>query len=265
MRLAMISNWGADICGVAQFGWEWMKSLQDAGHSVMPIYWDDPIDPPLVDHVLINWDSGTLPLDKPIRQGATVFVHHIYRGVPEGLANAELVLSPVNGFATYFPYPVPVYRGHGPVRQKILGVTTLRHEGVDYLKMGAALAGWTVKASDVWRPQRLEIERLSTCHAVGLWYTDSPGRSLALATAIAAQRPLLLSAGTRMFEYAETSPEPYWAIKSLNPMRDDPQSICAALKVIEADGSRIPVNLATAWSWPVAIQQLEALWRRSQS
>jgi len=60
--------------------------------------------------------------------------------------------------------------------------------------------------ADRWRTTAEEIDRLASCAACALWYTDSPGRSLALATTLAAERPLLLSYPSQMFEYLEGNP-----------------------------------------------------------
>ena len=267
MKIALCSNWGAPACGVANFGRDFQRALEAAGHEVARVGWGDR---PLGATLLINWDSGTLPADQPVPEGSTVFVHHTYRGIPEGLAQARLILSPLpkageTGSAPWedFPYPTPAYRSAvAPVLDPVtIGVTTVRKEGVDWLEIAARRFGWTIAVPDRWRDTEEEIDRLAACTALALWYRDSPGRSLALQTALAAQRPLLLTACPTMFHDAWGSEEIVWAPETFEIPTIE--AMLAAL-VTGATGPSpaIPRRLAQRWTWPMAVGYLEALWQR---
>jgi hypothetical protein len=257
MIVGLVSNWGQQICGVAQFGRNWETALQHMGHAVVRLewgQWDFSRGP-----ICINWDSGTLP-HEAVPPGSLVYVHHWYRGEPRGLDQA-IVCSPVDHPNVYhLPYPVPPLAQYTFIRPKTLGVTTLRKQGLDYLFEAGAIAGWTIEEPHGWKETDDEVERLSHCHAVALWYSDSPGRSLALATALAARRPLILSRCPRMFAYAFEDPAIYWADFAYSP-----HPIVPLLRQIEAEGSfvRRPYELAVRWTWPDFIHRLEVLWSRS--
>lgn len=265
MKIAFVSNWRQVGCGVSNWGDDFAAALETAGHQVIYCGWHHQ---PSCDVRLYNWDSGTLPKDQPITPGSTVFVHHWYRGQPEALDTAALVLTPMKDQATglnrhYFPYPVPATRCTQLLKPGTIGTTTIRGEGVDYLQAAAARRGLVVCPPDRWRPTSQEVARLAGYEFLALWYADSPGRSLALATALAAQRPLLLSTGSQMFEYAYTysgAEEIYWA-----PYTREPEELVLSFDRIRADLKAglalIPRQLA-GWSWPVAIKVLEDLWRR---
>lgn len=262
MIVALVSNWGAARCGVANFGRDWAQALTAAGHTVIAAD-TDPITVPY-DVRLVNWDSGTLPADLDLKD-SIVFVHHTYRGTPEHPDDARYILSPIRGYATYFPYPVPTYRPdpRPPIRPKTLGVTTLRQEGVDYLAQACGQAGWTLELPDRWRTTSEEIDRLSGCAAIAAYYTDSPGRSLALATMLAAERPTILTRNSQMFEYAygaEGRDAIYWTTHTTETV----QQLVDVLGLIDRDlvkgRAKIPVELATGWTWPMAIRRLEELW-----
>jgi hypothetical protein len=259
MKVALVSNWDQTIgCGVGNFGVDWSQALQIAGHEVSRCRWNEATTD--CEKVVINWDSGTMPPGELMPKGAVVFVHHIYRGQPEGLADAT-VLCPMRDtipHAEYFPYPVSPYRCTVPIERGTVGVTTIRKEGLDYLTAAAARRGLRICPPDRWRSTTEEIARLSACECLAAWYTNSPGRSLALATMLAAQRPLLLSDGSQMFEYAAGSEEVYWAPYT----NQEVEIIARGFDQILADGhaARIPTHLAANWSWPVAIQRLEQLW-----
>lgn len=266
MRVGLVSNWGNSAngaCGVANWGRDFRLALVRAGHDVYPAKWNDPLLP-VFEKVLINWDSGTLPMGEPVWPGATVFVHHTYRGVPEGLDQARAILSPIKqafpGRSVYFPYPVPAVAPARPVLPKTIGVTTIRKEGVDYLEQAAGRRGWTVCPPDHWRATEDEVERLAGYACVALWYTDSPGRSLALATALAAQRPVLLSYPSRMFEYAEGSTELYWTPYTNQDMEILAQGFDQIAADLAAGSPKIPRRLAKVWTWPMAIAALETYW-----
>lgn len=258
MRIGLVSNWQQTHgCGVANFGKDWLEALEAAGHTVFRLLWGTELR---ADQILINWDSGTLPKDQPLPKGCTVFVHHTYRGIPEGLENARLILSPMEGVGQLFPYPVPAHRSPPQaILPKTIGVTTLRQEGVDWLQQAAAQRGYQVCPPDRWRETSEEIDRLSQYAMLALWYADSPGRSLALATALAAQRPLLLTTWSQMFAYATGDPDIYWA-----PYGHQAEENAVALDRVFLDlaqgTARIPTQLAARWSWPAAIRHLEALW-----
>lgn len=257
MRLGLISNWGQECCGVSQFGRNFASALEREGHEVLRLGWNEHAD---VDRLIVNWDSGTLPVGDPLPQGCTVLIHHVYRGQPEGLDNATLILSPMRNVlpkAVYFPYPVPTYRAPAMlVEPRTIGVTTIRKEGVDYLQMAASRIGYRVCPPDRWRDTDEEIERLSACEMLALYYSDSPGRSLALATSLAAQRPMLLTV-SQMFEYAHGSDEVTWIPWTTYDMDPIAQGM---LQTVQR--GRIPTRLADEWSWPVAIATLEELWSR---
>lgn len=258
MRVALLSNWGAIYgCGVANFGVDFGHALEAAGHTVeRPLLWQDIT----ADKVIVNWDSGTLPTEAANYPSQSIYyVHHVYRGRPEAIDEpSTITFSPLMGFRRDLPYPVPSVRYDRPVTPGTLGVTTIRGEGIDYLGEACHRMGWTLCLPDRWRTTEEEVERLSHCHALAAWYSDSPGRSLALATMIAAQRPILLSLGSRMFEYAHGSDEIYW-----QPYAHDPNLICEGLHRILADSDagteRIPRKLAE-WSWPKAIRLVEEAW-----
>lgn len=262
MRIGLVSNHGQIGCGVAEFGRQFRVALHRAGHDVFLAQWDDPVLA-VCQKVIVNFDSGTLPLDKPLPKGCTAFVHHGYRGIPEGLSSVKAILSPVRGLLSdshYFPYPIPTPAADRPVQAKSVGVTTIRGEGVDYLTAAAGRRGWTVHLPDRWRGTAEEVERLAGYACVGLWYTDSPGRSLALATAIAAQRPILLSHHSRMFEYAEGSEELYWTPYTNQDVEIIAQGLDRIAADLKAGTERRPRELASRWSWPKAIKALEAVW-----
>lgn len=263
MRIGLVSNWGNPYCGVSQFGRNFATALIAANHEVVRLGWNEPAE---VDHLLVNWDSGTLPVGDPLPLGCTVLIHHVYRGQPEGLDNARLILSPMRHVlprAVYFPYPVPTYRAPAIlVEPKTIGVTTLRKEGVDYLQTAAGRIGYRVYPPDRWRETDEEIERLATCELLALWYTDSPGRSLALATSLAAQRPILLSA-SQMFEYALGSDEVYSVPYTNQDMGFLAETIQQIGQAAQHGTAKIPERLAAEWSWPVAIATLETLWSQS--
>ena len=259
MRIALISNWGASNCGVANFGRDFLTALQQAGHEVLASAWRDPRDLP-VDRVLVNWDSGTLPHDaSTLHDLATLFVHHHYRGEPSPLPSApHLLLSPIKGYGHYFPYPVPLTNGHAvDPMPRTLGVTTLRRQGVDYLQQATRACGWTLCPPDRWRDTPEEVERLRSCAALALWYSDSQGRSLALATALAARRPLLLSRCPSMFEQAWEDPGVYWADHA---HRIEP--IVERLRQIDQDlqQGQTVLPISTTWTWPSAVAALIRLW-----
>lgn len=245
-----MGNWGRDL----------RHALHRAGHDVFQARWNDPT---LVvcEKVIVNWDSGTLPMDMPTPPGAVVFVHHTYRGIPN-LDRPKAVLSPVRGAGegwTYFPYPVPEVAGERAFQSRTVGCTTLRREGLDYLQQAAERTGWTVHPPDQWRDTPQEVDRLAGYAALALWYTDSPGRSLALATAIAAQRPLILSYPSRMFEYAEGSEEIYWVRYSNQDLSELEATFRQVDADLEAGTAKIPRGLL-AWDWSRAIRTLEGLW-----
>lgn len=260
MIINLISNWeGTAPCGVRQFGEQWARALEVAGHTVLRSQAAGFVS---CDQTLWNWDSGTRsPYLSPTPPQTTVFVHHTYRGVPRLPPDGRL-LSPINGYGTYFPYPIPTHRAPAGtvIQPKTLGVTTIRKEGLDYLGEACARRGWTLCPPDRWRETDAEIDRLAECAALGAWYTESGGRSLALATMIAAQRPLLLS-NSQMFEYLEDEDPVYmveytnqhtdWIVNMLDQITQD---------ALQPGGVAIPIGAAERWSWPVAIRQLEHLW-----
>ncbi len=253
MIIGLVSNWGAERCGVQNFGRDWARALEDAGYDVPRLSWEFPA---WCDQLLVNWDSGTLPPDG-LPSRATVFVHHTYRGTPD--VHPRQILSPIKGGGTYYPYPIPACAPSTPIQPRTIGVTTLRQEGVDYLQRAAVQIGATLCLPDRWRDTPEEVARLASCAVLAAWYTDSPGRSLALATMIAAQRPLLLSTPSRMFEYAEGSDEPYWEPYSNQSVEGLAQRLAQMLAEVDAGIARIPVKLAH-WDWPTAIQLLARRW-----
>lgn len=267
MRLGLVSNWGSTCCGVAQFGRNWLDALVRAGHSVLYLAWGDWTAP--VDRILINWDSGTLP-HGPVPDGSLVYIHHWYRGQPANLDRA-IVCSPVSSQVPperYLPYPVPDWPAQvqeyaerrmpvprPAVVPRTLGVTTLRGQGVDYLQQACAQIGWTLCAPTQWRETREEVLRLAACAVVALYYSDSPGRSLALATSLAARRPLLLSRCSQMFAFAWENPQVYWV-----DFAHDPAPIVARLPQIAAAGDQAGIPDDAGWHWPQFVARLEALW-----
>jgi hypothetical protein len=261
MRIGLVSNWGQVIgCGVGSFGLDFLDALRTAGYEASKCDWNDTAG---FDKVIVNWDSGTLPKDEPVPPGSVVFVHHVYRGRPEGLEQASRVLCPMRGAipgAEYFPYPIATYRAAQTVMPGTVGVTTIRKEGLDYLGAACARRGLRLCAPDRWLTAEEEIDRLARCQLLAAWYTDSPGRSLALATMLAAQRPTLLSAGSQMFEYAAGSEEIYWVPYTNQDVEIIAQGFDRVLADCAAGTERIPRVLAESWSWPRAIAALEALW-----
>ena len=138
-----------------------------------------------------------------------------------------------------------------------IGWTGLRGDGRDRLQEICQRRGWIFNGSTAWLDTPEEVIRLSRSTLIVLWYFASDrGQSLALSTACAAGRPILINR-SKMFGMADELDG--WQVWRARPDEDLESAI---LRTFNPRLWVRPTQLATVFSWPRALQRMEASWRQ---
>ena len=163
--------------------------------------------------------------------------------------------------------PYPVYDGPWtpapvpPALPPTIGWTGLRGDGISTIAKLCAHRGWHLNASTAeWRMTPDEITRLSASTLIVLWYFASGrGQSLALATACATRRPVLIN-DSRMFRAAWSyGDQIYRAGLDPAPPLLEP-AIDAVLDAVYKQRAKVPSTIVDERSWARAIATMEATW-----
>jgi hypothetical protein len=282
VRVLFVSNISAPRCGVASFGATWVDECQRRGLAVTA--WDGhypaiyehphlPANAAEFDVIHVNWHPVTLnhyaPEHFPPGVPLSLYLHDIppwstcplweraqHRWAAEPCAGCEELRYPAIADAERFEANVAELAAN-----RLLGWTGVRGDGLEALRAWADAHGWTVSASptEYFATQREEIHRLSQCTLNVLWYSASGrGKSLALMTAAAARRPILVNDST-MFDVLDRYPGAAyrWATDG------QPYSLDTALARTTAviqDVRYHPDLLADGESWSKAVPRLRATW-----
>jgi hypothetical protein len=280
MQILVVSNVSGPWCGVAEWGRMLVEALRTAGHSVIewdghyPAIYEKPYLPPeaaTVDHILVNWHPVTLnhylPQHFPAHVPISLYVHDLPPWSTCPLwdrAQYRFAAAPYPG-TTCVPYACvtdPDLAWPWLATPPLIGWTGVRGDGLAALTELATRRGWRLNISAEWLGTRDEITRLSRSTLNVLWYQASGrGQSLALRTAAAAGRPILVNDST-MFDCTR----PYLAefYRAGQPPTTAPYlepAIDAALHDIWFGAERCPDRFIDDHAWSSAIATLEAAWR----
>jgi hypothetical protein len=283
MKILVVSNFSGPSCGVAEYGRMCVEALRRAGHAVLE--WDGhypaiyeksylPLDADTYDWIHVNWHPVTLnhyaPQHFPPRSPVSLFLHDLPPWSTCPLwdrAQVRFAAEPYPG-TVHLPYPavqvvdLPPPPASPPV---IVGWTGIRGDGLEDLQAVARRRGWTLNTPVGWLGTHAEIRRLRHSTLNVLWYHHTGrGQSLALMTAAAARRPLLISA-SEMFRTAWDYPrEVYRAGYDPAPSLLEP-AIDAVLDDVWKGQARIPDRLVEELSWARAVARMEVAWSQSRS
>lgn len=279
MRILYISNVSGPTCGVAEYGRMHVEALRRyTPHGITE--WDGyypaiyerpylPADAADYDWIHVNWHPVTLNHYAPEHFPPTVRLSLFLHDLPPwstcplwDRAQIRFAAEPYPG-TFHLPYPAvaDIPPEPPPAGSVVIGWTGIRGDGRDELLEVATRRGWTVNLPERWLGTRDEIRRLQRSTINVLWYRHSGrGQSLALMTAAAARRPLLLSA-SEMFKTAWHYPEEVYraGIDPAPPLLEP--AIDAVLDDLWKGRARVPSCLVSDHAWRHTIRQLEDVWR----
>ena len=204
-RIAVVSNWQSERCGIQAFGEDLGSALVGAGFRVDGRLWTEASSQ---DYTIYNWHPHTADVWFVPEGPCTVIAHEVPPHVewPSWFIRPDvwvLVGEPYAEF-TQLHYPIldyesPCYPVKGAPFK--VGITGLRGDGVDLIRQVCGKNQWEFSHSptDRFASRQEEIDRLASCDVIALWYwATGRARSLALSVALAARRPLLLSQSTML-------------------------------------------------------------------
>lgn len=279
MRILVVSNVSAPSCGVSEYGRMCVEALRTAGHTVTE--WDGhypaiyekpylPADAATYDWIHINWHPVTLnhyaPEHFPSGRPLSLFLHDLPPWSTCPLWDRAQVRFAAEDYpgTTLLRYPaVADIDLEAPARtsEVIVGWTGIRGDGRSELLSVARRRGWVVNVPIGWLGTRDEIQRLRHSTVNVLWYTATDrGQSLALMTAAAARRPLLINQ-SEMFKTARVYPNEVYRAGVDPAVPYLQQAIEAVLDHIWKGDAKIPGRLVEEQSWARAVAWMEAAWK----
>lgn len=270
MKILLVSNWQTERCGVAEFGRQQAAALRAAGHTVtewaptLERHW--PFLPPVQDYedvIHVNFHPGTLGFltGTGSRQPPLSLFKHEPPGGCTIEPRARWVFSAEQDAPphhTFFPMPCVSYKPMSKPITGLLGFSSLRKGGLDWVGPVAERLGLDVDAGATeWLPIGEEVERLAQCEFLVYWYGGAyAGQSAGIMTGVAAERPILLNRN-RMFKSL-------WPYEDELYIRDDLEAgMREVISDIEHGHPRIPYRLKADRNWDKLIPLMVASWRSS--
>lgn len=267
MKIALISNWQTRECGVANFGRDWAAALERAGYEVVRLHYGDKVTSSGATFALYNWHPATTPkVVTPPSRPYGVYLHDIPPHSTCSLVDNAVAVwaaEPAEG-TTCIRYPI--YDGPltlpPPASPITIGWTGLRGDGRDGIQRLCERRGWQFNGSTRWLDTPEEIQRLAASTLIVLWYFASGrGQSLALSTACATGRPILIN-DSLMFGMARDYPQEFHRAGHDPGVPFLEQAIEAVLSRVYTERAKVPQQVLTTHSWAAAIRQMEAAWTR---
>lgn len=262
----MLSNWSTIKCGVAEFGRQHAAALSAMGHKVVagtPIvhgqHWPEQIMEYDILHA--NFHPLTIghitPPPDP-HPPLSVFKHEPPGGCSLESA-AQWIFAAEQAEPHYKLFPMPCLSYVPPTvmpHWRLVGTSTLRRDGIDWVKPVAEKLGLTFDYGQVkdWWSIEAEIRRLSQCAFLAYWYGGPySGQSAAVMTGVAAQRPILLNRHRMFDSLLPYSDELYFS----DDIEDGMKQI---LSDLERDRARVPRRLKRDRQWETLLPTMTDLW-----